>query len=948
MGRTKGILSVVLLIIVAILTIYTIPVYASEIDDINSSFNEADLPGYYEGSAALFILPNEQAIFENFKYYEKDVFPYEETPHIFSKAGGVSKANIVKAGDGFDIDLTLEFDGKVEFHETLHAKYNRSTAHANSDFGSHRLYDLYLNGVKLNKYYLGYANREAINPHYAPLSDHQLDWYEYDGDYELQSNNTTVELLYKGNIYRFLLHHLKKTTKTNDDLELLKNIPGMSKVPDDVKKLPPWLVLAGGAAAALIVLRILAKILKSLAGGAKSASVENDNDGNNNAENKNEETTKEKKNKKDKKLKKYLLQISKPELEITAGGSGTIGITAWYVDAEGNQGIATNAEIKIMMNSVPNGVIPAPSSGYGKITCSFSIPQDEKEGSYTVEVMAEADGNTVSASFVLKIHEAKNPAVDVDNDFVYLLCKSGDKAAVKTWVENPGDADWKFDYQFIEDGGKQNASVRIEKAEKNTASVIITDIGMEPVEGDYDVRGAILITATDGKQQTEGRRVNITICREGIYVTNGQDADGKIIIRGDLSQNDAGWKKELDIAVMEWDEVKKELVSDATAAANIRFSAFTGENENTTAVLTALPMKTEFVKPRPGNIAKGVYAFYFDHVIPGMQDDELHGQMKASVNTPKGEISSEIKFAIKTTKRGEGLADWKKELDQCTKFIGNFIPEPYQSQKLKELDIRKDQMGAEDFKEFRAMCWEVAYYALMKDKKSYDNVTYWAEAQVTTLEWVQWIGDRAFALAVGTLTGTYLAFIAAQLKDAFVLFIQKYQESNKSGWDFLWDDIIQDRLTNLLGSGLDSSIMDMPDVKFSSPTAIGWVSMFFLYKVTWHWMYDMDDGGSRKGLICAVKASMLDLTATTLEKGLGDFVKQSLGKVKENKNGRFSSELIGKLDSLLTKGDNLDKNIGDTIGKTNIAKTFGDAKDSMTTVSEKIGASVVNTLKLLG
>lgn len=432
MSREKSGLTLALLIIIVALLCIPISVYAwttapDILKYVNSRFNEADLPGKYEGTASLNIYNNDKTVkwdmMVNNSYAALKAIREIGYPNY-----ATAKANIIKAGSGFDIDLTISANGKVEFHETLHAEYVRSHQDAK---GNHRLYQLYYNGAKLDKSYIGFANSAEAQAFYTGKGMdlwNLLDWFENDGEH-LVKTFTYVELLSKGNVYVLVLNDLQKVADLNEDLAALKNT-GVAKVPGDGKKIPPWLVLTGGAAAALIALKILAKILKSLAGGAKSKSAENNNDENKDNEiinnKKDQRDQKDKKEKKDRKLKKYLLQISKPEVGIIAGEKGAIGITAWYVDAEGSQGIATNAEIKIMMDSVPSGVTLAPSSGYGKITCSISIPQDEKEGSYTVAVMAEADGNSISANFILKIHEARNPVVDVDEDFVYLLCKSGD------------------------------------------------------------------------------------------------------------------------------------------------------------------------------------------------------------------------------------------------------------------------------------------------------------------------------------------------------------------------------------------------------------------------------------------------------------------------------------------------------------------------------------------
>jgi len=67
---------------------------------------------------------------------------------------------------------------------------------------------------------------------------------------------------------------------------------------------------------------------------------------------------------------------------------------------------------------------------------------------------------------------------------------------------------------------------------------------------------------------------------------------------------------------------------------------------------------------------------------------------------------------------------------------------------------------------------------------------------------------------------------------------------------------------------------DCPNLIITSnakPNSFSWVSMFFVYKVSWHYGWNKDEAGHRKGLTDAIFSAAWDVAGTACKDTIGPF-----------------------------------------------------------------------------
>ena len=153
---------------------------------------------------------------------------------------------------------------------------------------------------------------------------------------------------------------------------------------------------------------------------------------------------------------------------------------------------------------------------------------------------------------------------------------------------------------------------------------------------------------------------------------------------------------------------------------------------------------------------------------------------------------------------------------------------------------------------------------LLWRKKMYDDKAYWANKTVTTLEWTAWIGDRAFSSALSTFTGPIGGYFITQFKEAAVDFIVKLEENPTKPIEVVFDDWFWARVQGTIGGAVDGVITSN-----AKPNSFSWVSMFFVYKVSWHYGWDKDEAGHRKGITDAIFSAAWDIAGTACEDAIG-------------------------------------------------------------------------------
>lgn len=167
----------------------------------------------------------------------------------------------------------------------------------------------------------------------------------------------------------------------------------------------------------------------------------------------------------------------------------------------------------------------------------------------------------------------------------------------------------------------------------------------------------------------------------------------------------------------------------------------------------------------------------------------------------------------------------------------------------------------------------------------------WYDKAIYTCEWAQWIGDRAFALVVGSLTGPIGSYTVSLIKDSLLEFISQVITSHPENLMDFALEYVSSRFWGATGSTIDTLVTNEPSL------SIKWVAGFFIYKFSWHLYFDKDDDGNRKGIWEAIKSTASDFTALAIEKGLEEIISKSASKKGWSKNEKFDEWVKKQVES---------------------------------------------------
>ena len=152
---------------------------------------------------------------------------------------------------------------------------------------------------------------------------------------------------------------------------------------------------------------------------------------------------------------------------------------------------------------------------------------------------------------------------------------------------------------------------------------------------------------------------------------------------------------------------------------------------------------------------------------------------------------------------------------------------------------------------------------------------------IGVLEWTAWLGEICTDILLAIFTGPMGAFLVGNAKDLLVETVTVFVERPGLGpLDLLWisGEVF---VRNTVGS-LDN-LMDFPkpeqwsakELKTYAPKLAVWVSLFFAYRVIFHYYYDQDENKERS-LYEAVKAAGWDLTLkATLELFMQEYLSRA-------------------------------------------------------------------------
>jgi len=458
------------------------------------------------------------------------------------------------------------------------------------------------------------------------------------------------------------------------------------------------------------------------------------------------------------------------------------------------------------------------------------------------------------------------PTVELTQQRFDFLNKTNEQLEIEAFVKNAGIGEWTV-FAEIEENQKEIASVFAKQKGSDAAVITVQELALELASDVYTETMKIKIYAKNGDETTAEKTLLVSVSKEGLYISQGLDKDKMLNVIADKDSDGNMKVSELDFVVLKWNSEERRLVSDLSIGSTISISEPETEDDKAYNLFNVTSLKNEYLRERASNTTSSVYGFSLRKVIPGEGKEVLSAKLLAKAELERTEYEVPIPLKITLAYLDKDKKEWTLEYENLKKIINEFLPEPIKTDRLIDLEAKKDKMGATDLKETRNEYWNLAYKAIMAEKKMYDDKAYWADKTVTTLEWTAWIGDRAFASALTTFTGPVGGYIITQFKEAVVDFIVKLEENPTKPVENIFDDWLWSRVQGTIGGAVDGVITSK-----AKPNSFAWVSLFFVYKVSWHYGWDKDDAGHRKGLTDAIFSAAWDVTGTAFEDAIGPWV----------------------------------------------------------------------------
>jgi hypothetical protein len=359
-----------------------------------------------------------------------------------------------------------------------------------------------------------------------------------------------------------------------------------------------------------------------------------------------------------------------------------------------------------------------------------------------------------------------------------------------------------------------------------------------------------------------------------------------------------------DVKLGQWSEDEKTLVFVAPQQLDVLLTDEAGVFER---IGIDIRRDEDFVRNDAVRyIAKAATNLPAENPIPGTMELSAVLADKTVENSVKIEMIPDIELF-----KAQYEANFEKEYQVCKKVIEIYIPSPFKERKLAELERARSTLGIADFRIFRRQIWSYAQTCVMQEKASYLQDEAWYDEAIATAELMVYIGDIAFALAMGPIGGPIAGFVADHIKSSFIEVCTLYIEgSNKSFCELLWD-YAGKRFEQSAGSA--DGLIPVPKATEPGKLAL-WLALYTLYRIGFHMQFDKDDGGNAIGLSEAIKRGLLDFVGKGAGTLLGDYLtEQGKGRWVERISVTDADQKI--VDDVVSKGakkglDALDKAAG--------------------------------------
>lgn len=218
-----------------------------------------------------------------------------------------------------------------------------------------------------------------------------------------------------------------------------------------------------------------------------------------------------------------------------------------------------------------------------------------------------------------------------------------------------------------------------------------------------------------------------------------------------------------------------------------------------------------------------------------------------------------------------------REYDRQWDHLWNLLScafSPQADQLRHQLSRMKSRMGLADFQDYERAFRQKLQAELEHSQAEYMATCVAYDSLIEALEWMELFGNICTEILLAVFAGPMAAFAIGNFKDLLVdvgkeyLYNKNFSAVHVPG--MLWGTLAKGTW------GALDNMADFPPPNEYKKLAV-WVSVYFCYRVIWHWQYDTDEEtGKPAGLRSAIKAAAFDLTLkAALELGLKDIIRAS-------------------------------------------------------------------------
>lgn len=394
------------------------------------------------------------------------------------------------------------------------------------------------------------------------------------------------------------------------------------------------------------------------------------------------------------------------------------------------------------------------------------------------QVSIEASVALPNGNVLRKIYDfpLQQPAVlDVDNDKVYFpavfvkpssnavdisadtpppLPRATKSIDITAFIEEPvAGEQWTFTAEY-EKGYRKLTDIEIIPKNDSQATIRFKSSSNTTLpEGKSSDYARLIIRAKSNKRAAfNERQVHVTLRGEGIFIESGL-TKGILQIPGDpdLPIHKASF------VVYLWDEERKEMTEDRTAAEDIRFDFDTpnASDKKAVNVLSVAKIDPRFEFSKGDGSAQ--FLFPIDNEIPG--NGELF-PFKVRIYTHSKLNNTDYELVADAGIFGEGIGpsseEWQKEYDNCLRYINRHVPQSHRPDMLKMLEERKMTFGHEGLYHLRHKIHSITVNLILAEgAEGYREAEKWYTDVIEMLEWCEWAGNLAFNAVAASVFGPY-------------------------------------------------------------------------------------------------------------------------------------------------------------------------------------------------